>query len=95
MVSAADQMGGANISNLAAMEQTRMLAHTLAQNNDPKFQVHMLYFNLSFSTWLTSSFLVPKSPSFCIDSIHYELAAKWGYKHSWIKGPNALNKAED
>ncbi|EEF27074.1 peroxisomal targeting signal type 1 (pts1) receptor, putative [Ricinus communis] len=33
-----DQMRGANISNLAAMEQTRMLAHTLAQNNDPKFQ---------------------------------------------------------
>ncbi|CAK7323911.1 unnamed protein product [Dovyalis caffra] len=38
LVSAADQMGGANISNLAAREQTRMLAHTLAQNNDPKFQ---------------------------------------------------------
>lgn len=34
----ADHMRGANISNLAAMEQTRMLAHTLAQNNDPKFQ---------------------------------------------------------
>ncbi|KAI3456727.1 hypothetical protein Pfo_013390 [Paulownia fortunei] len=33
-----DQMRGSNISNLAAMEQTRMLAHTLAQNNDPKFQ---------------------------------------------------------
>ncbi|XP_065863047.1 peroxisome biogenesis protein 5 [Euphorbia lathyris] len=33
-----DQMRGANIPNLAAMEQTRMLAHTLAQNNDPKFQ---------------------------------------------------------
>lgn len=33
-----DQMRGANVSNLAAMEQTRMLAHTLAQNNDPKFQ---------------------------------------------------------
>ncbi|XAR67296.1 hypothetical protein NMG60_11002000 [Bertholletia excelsa] len=33
-----NQLGGANISNLAAMEQTRMLAHTLAQNNDPKFQ---------------------------------------------------------
>lgn len=32
-------MRGANIANLAAMEQTRMLAHTLAQNNDPKFQV--------------------------------------------------------
>lgn len=31
-------MRGGNISNLAAMEQTRMLAHTLAQNNDPKFQ---------------------------------------------------------
>ncbi|KAK6149488.1 hypothetical protein DH2020_017013 [Rehmannia glutinosa] len=33
-----DQMRGSNISKLAAMEQTRMLAHTLAQNNDPKFQ---------------------------------------------------------
>lgn len=33
-----DQMRGANISNLAAMEQTRMLANTLAQNDDPKFQ---------------------------------------------------------
>ncbi|XP_044472597.1 peroxisome biogenesis protein 5 isoform X2 [Mangifera indica] len=31
-----DQLRGVNISN--AMEQTRMLAHTLAQNNDPKFQ---------------------------------------------------------
>ncbi|XP_057984036.1 peroxisome biogenesis protein 5 isoform X3 [Malania oleifera] len=28
----------ANVSSLAAMEQTRMLAHTLAQNDDPKFQ---------------------------------------------------------
>ncbi|KAL3643229.1 Peroxisomal membrane signal receptor PTS1 [Castilleja foliolosa] len=33
-----DQMRSSNIPNLAAMEQTRMLAHTLAQNNDPKFQ---------------------------------------------------------
>ncbi|KAJ6967259.1 peroxisome biogenesis protein 5-like [Populus alba x Populus x berolinensis] len=38
LISAADQMGGANISNFPTMEQTRMLAHTLAQNNDPKFQ---------------------------------------------------------
>lgn len=30
--------GGANIPSLAAMEQTRMLAHTLAQNSNPKFQ---------------------------------------------------------
>ncbi|KAL5577730.1 hypothetical protein UlMin_019429 [Ulmus minor] len=29
---------GVNLASLAAMEQTRMLAHTLAQNNDPKFQ---------------------------------------------------------
>lgn len=34
-----DHMRGATMSNLAAMEQTRMLANTLAQNNDPKFQV--------------------------------------------------------
>ncbi|KAL6567660.1 Peroxisomal membrane signal receptor PTS1 [Orobanche gracilis] len=33
-----DQMRGSNVASLAAMEQTRMLAHTLAQNNDPKFQ---------------------------------------------------------
>nr|XP_043605936.1 peroxisome biogenesis protein 5 [Erigeron canadensis] len=33
-----DRMAGANIPSLAAMEQTRMLAHTLAQNNNPKFQ---------------------------------------------------------
>ncbi|KAG0466275.1 hypothetical protein HPP92_017855 [Vanilla planifolia] len=32
------QLGGPNLSNIAAMEQTRMLAHTLAQNSDPKFQ---------------------------------------------------------
>ncbi|CAL5390177.1 unnamed protein product [Camellia sinensis] len=37
-IASLNPMGGANISNLAAMEQTRMLAHTLAQNNDPKFQ---------------------------------------------------------
>lgn len=36
---ATGQMRGANSSNLAAMEQTRMLAQTLAQNEDPKFQV--------------------------------------------------------
>ncbi|KAK8946178.1 Peroxisome biogenesis protein 5 [Platanthera guangdongensis] len=34
----AGQLGGSNLSSIAAMEQTRMLAHTLAQNNDPKFQ---------------------------------------------------------
>ncbi|CAN0922892.1 Peroxisome biogenesis protein 5 [Linum grandiflorum] len=33
-----DPIRAANIPDLAAMEQTRMLAHTLAQNNDPKFQ---------------------------------------------------------
>lgn len=38
-IASLNQMRGANIANLAAMEQTRMLAHTLAQNNDPKFQV--------------------------------------------------------
>lgn len=36
------QMGGANMANLAAMEQSRMLAQTLASNNDPKFQVPMM-----------------------------------------------------
>ncbi|AQK58222.1 peroxisome biogenesis protein 5 isoform X3 [Zea mays] len=33
------QMGGVNMANLAAMEQSRMLAQTLASNNDPKFQL--------------------------------------------------------
>uniref|UniRef100_A0A804P0B4 Peroxisome biogenesis protein 5 n=1 Tax=Zea mays TaxID=4577 RepID=A0A804P0B4_MAIZE len=33
------QMGGVNMANLAAMEQSRMLAQTLASNNDPKFQM--------------------------------------------------------
>lgn len=37
-MSSIHQMRGAEISSLAAMEQTRMLAHTLAQNDDPKFQ---------------------------------------------------------
>ncbi|XP_038972790.1 peroxisome biogenesis protein 5-like [Phoenix dactylifera] len=32
------QIRGGNMSNTAAMEQSRMLAHTLAQNTDPKFQ---------------------------------------------------------
>lgn len=43
-------MRGANISNLAAMEQTQMLARTLAQNNDPKFQVHMCIRNRCFTS---------------------------------------------
>ncbi|XP_009374433.2 peroxisome biogenesis protein 5 [Pyrus x bretschneideri] len=34
----ADHMRGVNMASLAAMEQTRMLANTLAQNEDPKFQ---------------------------------------------------------
>ncbi|KAL5066521.1 hypothetical protein RYX36_028258, partial [Vicia faba] len=33
-----DQVRGMNMQNIAAMEQTRMLANTLAQNADPKFQ---------------------------------------------------------
>ncbi|KAK2437065.1 peroxisome biogenesis protein [Trifolium repens] len=32
-------MRGMNMSNIAAMEQPRMLANTLAQNADPKFQM--------------------------------------------------------
>ena len=34
--------------NFAAMEQTRMLANTLAQNGDPKFQVSLLYMTSKF-----------------------------------------------
>ncbi|KAK7322426.1 hypothetical protein VNO77_25805 [Canavalia gladiata] len=37
-LSSVDQMRGMNMPNFAAMEQTRMLANTLAQNGDPKFQ---------------------------------------------------------
>ncbi|XP_057474048.1 peroxisome biogenesis protein 5-like isoform X1 [Actinidia eriantha] len=37
-IASVNQIEGSNIANLAAMEQTRMLAHTLAQNSDPKFQ---------------------------------------------------------
>lgn len=53
----ADHMRGVNMANLAAMEQTRMLANTLAQNDDPKFQVytnspcvcmHLLSFQINF-----------------------------------------------
>ncbi|KAL4280556.1 hypothetical protein GQ457_03G022440 [Hibiscus cannabinus] len=33
-----DQMRGGNMQSLAAIQQTRMLAHTLSQNGDPKFQ---------------------------------------------------------
>ncbi|KAE8723583.1 Peroxisome bioproteinsis protein 5 [Hibiscus syriacus] len=38
-LTSADQMRGVNMGNLAAIQQTRMLAHTLSQNGDPKFQV--------------------------------------------------------
>ncbi|EPS66664.1 peroxisomal targeting signal 1 receptor [Genlisea aurea] len=37
-ISMVDHMQASKYSKLAAMEQTRMLAHTLSQNNDPKFQ---------------------------------------------------------
>lgn len=37
-IASLNQASGQHISSLAAMEQTSMLAHTLAQNNDPKFQ---------------------------------------------------------
>lgn len=44
-LTSAEHMRGVNIESLAAIEQTRMLANTLAQNDDPKFQVYMLYHN--------------------------------------------------
>lgn len=54
-----DQIGGVNVPSFAAMEQTRKLAHTLAQNDDPKFQVHNI--NLEFFTYpiafISSSFM--------------------------------------
>ncbi|XP_074264246.1 peroxisome biogenesis protein 5 [Silene latifolia] len=37
-IASLNQSPGQHMTNLAAMEQTRMLAHTLGQNNDPKFQ---------------------------------------------------------
>ncbi|CAI9088096.1 OLC1v1022335C2 [Oldenlandia corymbosa var. corymbosa] len=37
-LSSLDRMRGGVMPDMAAMEQSRMLAHTLAQNNDPKFQ---------------------------------------------------------
>ncbi|CAI9270348.1 unnamed protein product [Lactuca saligna] len=44
-----DRMAGANLPSLAAMEQTRMLAHTLAQNTNPKFQC--LCARAAFQVW--------------------------------------------
>lgn len=49
-----ERLRGVNIPSLAAMEQTRMLANTLAQNDDPKFQVYMVY---SSSTFFSSFIL--------------------------------------
>lgn len=43
-----EHMRGVNIPSLAAMEQTRMLANTLSQNDDPKFQVYMVYGSSTF-----------------------------------------------
>lgn len=37
-------MGAANGSSIAAMEHSRMLAHTLSQSSDPKFQVCVDFF---------------------------------------------------
>ncbi|TYI41160.1 hypothetical protein ES332_A01G000400v1 [Gossypium tomentosum] len=37
-VTSVDQMRGGNIESLAAVQWTRMLAHTLSQNSDPKFR---------------------------------------------------------
>lgn len=41
-LASAERMAGGNMMNLSAMEQTRKLANTLAENNDPKFQVDIL-----------------------------------------------------
>ena len=41
-LASAQNMAGGNMMNLSAMEQTRKLANTLAENNDPKFQVDIL-----------------------------------------------------
>ncbi|KAK2639949.1 hypothetical protein Ddye_027744 [Dipteronia dyeriana] len=43
-----DQMRGVNMPNFEAMEQTRMLAHTLDQNNDPKFQLENQHIAFGF-----------------------------------------------
>ncbi|KAK9071794.1 hypothetical protein SSX86_008223 [Deinandra increscens subsp. villosa] len=57
-----DRMAGSNIPSLAAMEQTRMLAHTIAQNNNPKFQVEV------FGSFMTALFL----PSSDVDMVILE-----------------------
>lgn len=46
-LASAERMAGGNMMNLSAMEQTRKLANTLAENNDPKFQVDILYYDFS------------------------------------------------
>lgn len=62
-----------------------MLAHTLAQNNDPKFQVHMLYHEVVFFTQLASSFMVPWNLLVCAwGNLQYELATMWGHEHTSI-----------
>ena len=43
-----NHMGGVNVAKLASMEQSHMLANTLAQNNDPKFQVCKLCCAIKF-----------------------------------------------
>jgi hypothetical protein len=78
-------MGGANMSNLSTMEQTRMLARTLAQNNDPKFQVHMLYHEVVLFTQLASSFMVPWNLLvYAWGNLQHELATMWGHEHTSI-----------
>jgi len=37
------QMRSMDMQNIAAMEQTRKLAHTLSQDGNPKFQVSITY----------------------------------------------------
>ena len=48
-LASAQQMAGGSMMNLSAMEQTRKLANTLAENNDPKFQVNIFSFYHDFS----------------------------------------------
>lgn len=48
-LASAEKMAGGNMMNLAAMEQTHKLAKTLADNNDPKFQVDIVYYDFSIS----------------------------------------------
>ncbi|GLT83786.1 hypothetical protein SLE2022_020570 [Rubroshorea leprosula] len=89
-----DQLRGAGISNLAAREQTRMLAHTLAQNNDPKFQNSKF---LQFVSKMSRGELIiddngiqPASSDWATEYQQHHNGASWAneFVHEEVTGPN-------